>query len=213
MHDLLLAYLKAVLAVFVILSPFSNIPIVVSLTDGMDAARRNHIVNRAHLMALGVCVAFGVAGELIFQFFNITIGAFRIAGGILLFIMSQSMLYGESPRQKISPQDEAEARAKADVAITPLGTPMIAGPGTIATVMSLMDQARGWSEKSLTLAALPAAVFASWVLVRFGAPLTVRLGPMGLRVLTRMMGLILAVIAVQFIINGAHDALPQILRK
>jgi multiple antibiotic resistance protein len=206
-----MVFVKAAVAIFVILSPFSNIPVVVGLTRGMDSRSSNRVVLRAHVTALFIALAFAVAGELIFQFFQITIGAFRIAGGILLFILSLSMLYGETPKSKLSDKDQEEAQGKEDVAITPLGTPMIAGPGTIATIMSVMDQAKGWDQKGITLAAVPVAVAASYLCIRLGAPLTARVGAMGLRVLTRMMGLILAVMAVQFVINGLRDALPQIL--
>ena len=203
--------LKCVIAIFVILNPFGNVPILLSLTQGLSAESRRSVVARSSITALGILLAFALAGQFIFDLFHITIGAFRIAGGILLFVISLSMLYGEHSGTKITPKEQAAAAQKADVAVSPMGTPMMAGPGTIVTVMSLMDQAKHWSDKSLVLLAIPIAIGVGYLILRLGPPLMLRLGEGGLRVMTRMMGLVLAVIAVQFVLNGVHDALPQIL--
>jgi len=209
---LLIFLFQCTMAIFVILNPFGNVPIVLSLTSGLTPAERKSVVLRSSLTALIILLLFALAGQFIFDIFHITIGAFRIAGGILLFIICLSMTRGELPKSKITPQETEEASSKADVAITPLGTPMMAGPGSIATVIGLMDQARNWNYKGMVLLSIPIAVLVGYILLRFGSFLMSKMGPAGLRVVTRMMGLILAVIAVQFVILGIRDALPQILK-
>ena len=214
MHNQLLLHLvECVIAVFVIYEPFGNVPILLSLTGNMSKKARNRVVLRSSLTALIAMLLFAVAGQLIFDFFQITLGAFRIAGGILLFIISLSMLYGERSKSRLTDAEENDASAKDDPTITPLGIPMMAGPGAIATVVGLMDQSRGWEQKSMVLAAIVLVVFAGWIIFRFATGLMHKVGQSGLKILTRLMGLILAVIAVQFVINGLHDALPQILGR
>jgi multiple antibiotic resistance protein len=213
MAALLVFLLKSAIAVFVIYNPFGAIPVLMSVTPNLSPAERSRVIFRASATALGILLVFAVAGQMVFNFFHITIGAFRIAGGILLLIISISMLYGETPKSKITEAEKTEAQTKEDVAITPLGTPMMAGPGTIVTVISLMDQAQPWGEKAMVLLALPITIAVSYLVLVYGAKLVTKIGESGLRVMTRMMGLILAVIAVQFVINGLHDALPQILGK
>ncbi|HPQ70357.1 MAG TPA: MarC family protein [bacterium] len=213
MEHFFLFLLKATIAIFVILNPFGNVPVLFSLTPDLDKTGRRTVITKASLTALFVLLLFAVTGQLVFDFFHITIGAFRIAGGALLFIISISMLWGEMPRTKITEKEKAVALEKETVAVTPMGVPMIAGPGSIVTVISLMDQAANWTERSAVLGAVPLAIVAGYFVLLAGSLLMSRVGEGGLRVMTRMMGLILAVIAVQFMINGLHDALPQILGK
>jgi multiple antibiotic resistance protein len=210
---LALHLVECIVAVFVIYEPFGNVPILLTLTGHMNKAARNSVILRSSITALITMLLFAVSGQLIFEFFQITLGAFRIAGGILLFIISLSMLYGERSKSRLTEAEANDASAKDDPAITPLGIPMMSGPGTIATVIGLMDQSRGWDQKGLVLISIVVVVFAGWIIYRLATALMHKLGPSGLKILTRLMGLILAVIAVQFVINGAHDALPQILAR
>jgi len=206
--------IQCIIAIFVILNPFGNIPLVLSFTSGSDRSRRNHVILRSSITALIILFIFALIGQFLFNLFHITIGAFRIAGGILLFTISLSMLYGERSKAKITSDEVAEATTKEDVAVTPLGIPLMAGPGAIATVISLMDQAHHWwPDKILVLFSIPLAVIVGYYVLRLGSPIMTLVGESGLRVTTRIMGLILAVIAVQFVINGVHDALPQILHR
>lgn len=210
----MLFLLQCCIAIFVILNPFGNIPLVLSFTSGMDAAKRKNVVIRSSITAFVILALFALAGQFLFNLFHITIGAFRIAGGILLFVISLSMLYGERSKAKITQEEVAEAGGKDDIAVTPLGIPLMAGPGAIATVISLMDQAKHWwPEKCLVITAIPLAILVGYYVIRLGSPIMGLVGESGLRVMTRIMGLILAVLAVQFVINGVHDALPQILHK
>ncbi len=206
-------FIQCLVAVFVILDPFGNVPILMSLTPAMDDAGRRRVLIRASVTALVILLGFSITGQFIFHLFDVTIGAFRIAGGLLLFWISLTMLYGEHPRSKITREEKDRAAQTDDVAITPMGVPMMAGPGAIAAVISLMDQAPSTLYKSVVLVAIPLAVLGHYAFVRLGAPMMRVIGENGLRVLTRLMGLILAVMAVQFVLNGLHDALPQILGR
>ncbi|MBZ0271823.1 MarC family protein [bacterium] len=202
---------KCVVPIFVIMDPFGNVPIVLGLTPHMSPAERRAVLRRASLTAFAILFGFAIAGQLILAGFGVTIGAFRIAGGVLLFLVSLSMLYGESsPTKRFHAPQAPESE---DVSVTPIGTPLLAGPATIVSVMSLMDEARGLGEIALVLAAIPIAVGASHALLVLGDRMLARLGRNGMKVLARLMGLVLAVLAVQFIINGARDALPFILSR
>ncbi len=214
MHSKLVLHLvECLIAVFVIYEPFGNVPIVISLTSNMTKKARNSVILRSSLTAVVTMLLFAVCGQLIFDFFQITLGAFRIAGGILLFIISLSMVYGERSKSRMTEDEQTQAGTKEDPAVTPLGIPMMSGPGTIATVIGLMDQSRGWEMKGMVLVAIVIVVFVGWIIFRFSTALMHKIGSGGLNILTRLMGLILAVIAVQFVINGIGDALPQILKR
>jgi multiple antibiotic resistance protein len=120
------------------------------------------------------------------------------------------MLHGERSTQESGPEI-VEGRAKEDVAITPLAMPMLAGPGAISTIMVLAGQARSVPEKAVVHGTIIVTLFISWIVLRVGEQLVLKMGQTGIRVMTRIMGLLLAAIAVQFVLTGARDALKQIL--
>lgn len=208
--ELVLLLIQCLVSIFAILNPFGTVPVLLTLTSDLDESQRKRVVLKASVTALCILLVFAIGGHFVFSLFHITLGAFRIAGGLLLFMISLSMLYGQQPRSKITQKEQEAAAEMEDVAISPLGIPMIAGPGTIATVMSLMDQTPDMASKGVVLIAIPMAVGIGYVILRSGTGLMKLLGPVGLTVMTRIMGLMLAVIAVQFVINGLYDAFPKL---
>ena len=148
---------------------------------------------------------------MIFKLFGITLGAFRIAGGILLFLMALDMLRAQRSRVRVSPEEETEGVEKEDVAIIPLGIPMLAGPGSIAMVIVLMGHARS-SVVHLTIvvACILVAGFLTYLILRAATVVERTLKQTGLNILNRVMGLVLAAVAVQFVVYGIRDVLPQI---
>jgi multiple antibiotic resistance protein len=195
-----------------IINPLSATPMYLALTEGYSAEHRRRTVRSAVLTAFCVLTVFALLGGTIFQVFGITIHAFRIAGGIIFFGIGMDMLQAKRTRGKTTEEEEREGLVKEEIGITPLGIPMITGPGAITTVMVLMTQAG----EVLYVGAIFGAiliVLAITYAVLTAAPRILRLfGQTGLNVMTRIMGLLVTVIAVQYIVDGARPILVDILR-
>jgi multiple antibiotic resistance protein len=203
--------LMAFSAIFFVVDPFAVIPVFLSITQGDAPRKRRNAALKASVAATIALLLFAFAGKLIFQLFSITLGAFQIAGGIILFMLALDMMRAERSRVRTSPEEEEEGAAKDDVAIIPLGIPMLAGPGSIATVTVLMSEARKSPALVAILVTCVVLTGAITFLLLAAAPMLERaLKQTGLNILNRVMGLILAAVAVQFIVNGVRDVLPQI---
>jgi multiple antibiotic resistance protein len=195
-----------------IINPLSAAPMYLALTAGYTAERRVRTLRSAMLTAFAVLAVFAFLGGTIFQLFGITLHAFRIAGGIIFFGIGMDMLQARRSRVKATEEEEAEGREKEDVGITPLGIPMITGPGAITTVMVLMTQAVTPLRVATVFAAVVAVLIICYLVLQ-AAPRIVRFfGQTGLNVMTRIMGLLVTVIAVQFIVDGARPILIEVLR-
>jgi multiple antibiotic resistance protein len=204
--------LVAFSAVFFVVDPFAVIPLFLSVTQGEAPARKRRTALKAALAATITLILFAFAGRLIFNLFSITLGAFQIAGGIILFMLALDMLRAERSRVRTSPEEVSEGVDKDEAAIIPLGIPMLAGPGSIATVTVLMSEA---GRSPLLVAILVGCVILTgaltFVLLAAAPVLERALRQTGLNILNRVMGLILAAVAVQFVVNGAREVLPQIM--
>jgi multiple antibiotic resistance protein len=203
-------YLQFVLVTFTsvlfIVDPIAVVPTYLVITRGQSAAQRRKTAVRACIAATVILVTFSVAGKLIFEMFGITLPAFRIAGGLILWLVAMDMLHGNRSTQEGS-AEIAEGQAKDDVAVTPLAMPMLAGPGAISTVMVLSGEAHTTPQMVAVYASILLTAFVAWITLRVGERLVARMGQTGIRVMTRIMGLLLAAIAVQFVITGVREAL------
>ena len=183
---------------FAIMNPIANTPVFLGLTAGDDSVARRKIAAKALIVAFIIIVIFSVSGKLIFSLFGITLSAFRVMGGILVGLVGYRMLHGgeHSPVQHPSEEDKQKSLdADIEVAITPLAMPILAGPGTIATAMNFAS-AGGISEIIVTLGAFFVLCVISYVLFVSGGRFVRYIGDSGIKVITRMMGLILAVIGI-----------------
>lgn len=199
-------------AVFFVVDPFAVIPMFLAVTAGDTAEKKRKTAFRAAGACTITLLTFALAGSLIFKVFGVTLAAFRIAGGVLLFLMALDMLRAQRSRTRSSPEEEREGVMKEEVAIVPVGIPMLAGPGSIATVIVLMGQAGGsWVRSAIVLASVAATGAATYLLLRSAGVLERALKQTGLNILNRLMGLMLAAMAVQFIILGVKEAVPQVL--
>lgn len=192
-------------SILFIVNPIAVIPTYLVITQKDTAERRARTARRACISAAAILVAFAVAGRQIFSVFGITIDAFRVAGGLILWVVAMDMLHGERRTQE-GQQEITEGATKEDVALAPLAMPMLAGPGAISTIMVLSSQAAGMSEKIAVFVAILVTMAIAWVVLRVGDKVVLRMGETGIRVMTRIMGLLLAAIAMQFVISGASDA-------
>ncbi len=196
-----------------IINPLSAAPMYLALTEGMTGQERRKVLRAAMLTALVVLVVFALLGRTIFGLFGITINAFRIAGGLIFFGIGMDMLQAKRSRGKATPEEESEASGRAQVGITPLGIPMIAGPGAITTVMVLMTQATTPIRVGVVLGAAVLTLLVAWAALSAAPRLLGFFGQTGLNVMTRIMGLLVTVIAVQFVVDGARPILVELIRS
>jgi multiple antibiotic resistance protein len=186
------------------------VPLFLSMTETDSPAHRRRTAVRAALAAGIVLASFGAMGGLIFRVLGISLGAFRIAGGVLLFLLAIDMLRAQRSRQRTSPEEEAEGLDRPDVSIFPLAIPMLAGPGATSTVMVLVSRAEQAWQYIVVFGAIILTAFVSYGLLRGAVPVERRLGRTGMNVLQRVMGLILAATAVQFVVEGISNVMPTI---
>ncbi len=199
----MLFFLKALVVLFTMIDPVGLVPVTVGLTASLSPHERVRVATRATFIAAGVIAAFGVLGRFIFDWLQVTIQAFDIAGGALLFLVAIDMLFGRQSGARETAREQREARTREDVSVFPLAIPMIAGPGTITTIILLVGNAAP-NPVSLLAIVVAAAITLTgcWVAMRLSVSIQARTGTSGILVLSRVLGMLLAAIAVQFILNG-----------
>lgn len=197
--------------VFSIVDPFAAVPVFLALTGTQPRAIQARTALRASATCCAVLVAFGVAGNFIFSFFGITLPAFKIAGGILLFGVGLEMMRARRSDTRGTNEEAIEAETKDDVGVVPMGLPLLSGPGAIATVMVLVGKARDIPQR-ISLFLIIVLVSAICFLTLRSASMVARvLGKTGMNIIGRVMGLILAAVAMQFVLDGVHEAVPYLL--
>lgn len=175
------------------------------MTESHSEERRRATARQAGWTCFFVLTIFAVAGSIIFKIFGITLPAFKIAGGLLLLLMAFEMLEAKRSGTQESTEERIEGQQKDEMGVTPLGIPMLAGPGAISTVMVLMGQSKYWWQAAPVFAAIAITAVSSAVVLAAASRVRVVLGETGIRILMRLMGLVLTAIAVQFVINGLTD--------
>ena len=209
MSELLSRFLLSLSAVFFVVDPLGIVPIFVAMTRNDPPEKVRSMCLRACVVGCSLLLFFALFGGFVFQIFGVSLSAFRVAGGLLLLITALDMLRARPSATKTSPQETEEGVEKDDIALVPLAMPLLAGPGAIATVMVLM------SKGNTTLAALPVLIsiiltfVATYYVLRGAGRVQRVMGQSGVAILERVMGLILAAIAVQFIADGGRDLLRR----
>jgi len=192
----------ALSSIFFLVDPFAAIPAFLVMTADASPTSRRHMAARASWTCFIVLSGFGLMGSWIFRAFGITLPAFEIAGGLILLLIGIDMLQARrSKTQEVAP-DMREGLEKEDVGITPLGIPMLAGPGAISTVMVLLGPSPRIWQAIPVFVAIAVTSFASYLVLAGAERLRRQLGETGIRILMRLMGLLLTAIAVQFFLNG-----------
>jgi multiple antibiotic resistance protein len=185
---------EAFVTILVITDPPGMVPIFLALTGALPARDRHRAAWQAVALALGVIVVFAVAGQTILDYLHIDLPALQGAGGLLLILVALELLTGKA--------DDPDPQATSNIALVPLGTPLLAGPGAIVATMLFVRRADGFAEYSAIGAAILAVMLAVWLTLRFSGFLVRLLRPGGIEVLTRIAGLLLAAIAVQLIADA-----------
>lgn len=201
-QSLLQFTVTAFVMLIVVINPVAVAPVFAAVTNGMAAPERRSVLGRALLIAFGVALFFLLAGRVMLSYLGVTMHAFAVSGGVLLFLIALPMLFGRRSSLQ-SPEGGEGGDAGEDVAIFPMAIPMLAGPGTIATVLVLATQAAGEVRRIAALAATLACIYLiSWPILRASDRLIARMGEGKVGIITRVLGIILAALAVQYVFNG-----------
>lgn len=206
MEKILLHALTVFMGFFAIMNPIANTPIFLSLTNDEDKQTRSAIASTSLIFAFLIVVVFSFAGKVIFDLFGITLPAFRITGGLLVFLIGFHMLQGNLSRVSHPSEKDKQASKEAalSISVSPLAIPILAGPGTITTAMNF--SAGGFVNMGVTIAVFALLCVITYLCFVFGEKLVAFMGASALGAITRMMGLILAVIGTQMVIDGFHVA-------
>lgn len=199
--------LTAFVTLFVIVDPVGTTPLFIALTAGAERAARRRIALQSVAVAFAVLVCFALAGEAVLGFAGISMPAFRIAGGLLLFLTALDMQFERRTerRERRVAEEQASPDPTDDPAVFPLAIPLIAGPGAIAAVILLMGKAEGDVQgQGIVLATMAAVLALQYTLFRVSGTIARALGRTGVLVVTRLMGMLLAALAVQFVLDGVR---------
>ncbi|HXY42205.1 MAG TPA: MarC family protein [Vicinamibacteria bacterium] len=198
--------LRAFLTLFVVVDPIGIAPVFIALAGGRPAAERGRIARKAVAVAGVVLLGFALFGSWLFERLGISMDAFRIAGGVLLFRIAVGMVLAAHERE--TREEQEEARARQDVSVFPLAIPLIAGPGALASMMILVAQAGAEPRRQLVVVAMAALVLLlTWLALRLSALLGRLLHRTGVNVVTRVLGVLLAALAVQYVADGVRGLL------
>ncbi len=209
--DLLSFTLLSLSSVLIIVNPLGATLVYVSLTQSMERPARDMVARDACRSALVILLIVAIAGTWILQLFGITLEAFRIAGGILLFGIGMEMVYAKTSRTKLTATEKYESRETDDVAMMPLAIPMIAGPGAITTTIVLMNEATAITlpAAGIVIASILVSIVITYFMMRHSDNIMKKIGQREYRAINRLMGMLLIAIAVQFVINGIRVAFPM----
>jgi multiple antibiotic resistance protein len=198
--------LLALSSLFVIMDPIAVVPAFIAMTPTDSAATKLRMARLACGVSAGVLILFALLGKYIFKVLGITLPAFQLAGSLLLLRMSLDMLYARPSAARETEEEVAEGTAKDDIAITPLGVPMMAGPGAISTSLILMNQASTDLTKVLSLVfCIVVVCFVCYWIFWLAVQGAHRMSPLALKLVNRLFGLLLAAVAVQFILNALEQ--------
>ena len=197
----------------VVINPVAVAPVFVGLTRGLSAKERDQVLTRAVVVAFCVALFFLVAGRVMLTYLGVSMHAFAVAGGILLFLIAMPMLFGQRSAIQ-SPAGTEHPGGGEDIAIFPIAIPMLAGPGTIATVLVVATQARGDLRRLLAIAIVLASIYViSWPILHASDRVITRIGEGKVAIITRVLGIILAALAVQYVFNGITGYYDWLLQR
>ena len=197
--------LLAASSLFVIVNPIGTVPAFLAMTPTDTIARRIQMAKLACWVMAGVLLVFAVAGTWIFKLFGITLPTFQMAGSVVLLLIALDMLRAQRSQVQETEEEKTAGTAKDDIAITPLAVPMLAGPGAISTAILLHGQANGITQQIALYLCIIGISVISYLILRFSARGTAWLNPIAMKLTTRIMGLLLAAVAFQFMVNALRD--------
>jgi multiple antibiotic resistance protein len=205
MNPLLEYTIFAFSSLFIIVDPLATIPAFISMTPEESVQDRQRMARLACIVMAAVLIVFAAAGKWIFKILTITMPSFQIAASVVLMLVALDMLRAQRSRVHETREETAEGTHKTDIAITPLAVPMLAGPGAISTVIVLQSKAANVFEHGALFGCVVAVSIVSYLILHFAARGARRISPIALRITARIMGLLLAAVAIQFLLNALQD--------
>ncbi|MDQ3077370.1 MAG: MarC family protein [Pseudomonadota bacterium] len=204
-------FTSAFVTLLVIIDPPGCAPIFASLTRGTDPAHRRRMAIRSSIVAWSILIFFALLGEVMLRTLGISLASFRIAGGIMLFMIALDMVFEKRTERREERAKEIEGTPEAeDISVFPMAIPMIAGPGSIASIMLLIGRADGPAEWGIVLAAMTAVILLTLLALLSAGPLMRFIGAKLEAMITRILGVILAALAAQFVIDGLKQSFPNL---
>lgn len=203
-------FISAFVTLFVVIDPPGCAPIYASLTSGASAAQRRAMAIRATLIAGCILIFFAMFGEALLSFLHIDLDSFRIAGGIMLFMIAIDMVFEKRTERREQRAEKVAASDVEDVSVFPMAMPMLAGPGSIASVMLLVAQNNGLDRAFVIFGALLLVLLITLAALLAAGPLMRVIGNKGEAVITRLLGVLLAALAAQFVIDGLKASFPTL---
>jgi len=202
--------LLCITSLFTLINPLGTMPVFMSMTAELSVADRNKTAKKASIVSLITIIAFAFTGQLLFNFFGISVNSFRVVGGVIFFIMGMDMLQARLGQVKI--KDEEVKSYVTDISVTPLAIPMICGPGAITSSIVLMEDANTLTKQIILIISIVLIMFLTYLILYSSSKLIKLLGQTGINVMMRIMGLIVMVIAVEFFFNGLKPIVLDILK-
>ncbi len=194
-----------------IVNPIGAIPTFITLTANRPKASIKGAALKTTIACVVTLVLASVAGDVLLRFFGITLPSFRVGGGILVLLIGIAMLHAEPSATRSQPQETQEALGKDDFTVVPMGIPILAGPGAISTVILYMQQAPGWWARIALMGVIVFTGIVVYICLRMAEPIRHRIGQTGVNIATRLMGLLLTALAVEFITQGLAQIFPGLL--
>lgn len=208
MENLLNFFLLSLTSMFALMNPLNVMPIYISMTNGLTAEKKKYTVKKATFTAFFALMIFSLGGQLIFKFFGISINSFKVAGGCIFFLIGHDMLQARITRTKVDSEDEKDYAD--DISVTPLAIPMICGPGAITNAIVLMSSATNTMAKVVLIIAILIMGILTYIILSQADRISKLLGETGNKVMMRLMGLIIMVIAIEFLFSGLKPILRDI---
>lgn len=203
--------LKIFIALLVLVNPLGAIPIFIGLTPNASLDERNKIALTASKAVAIVMVLFVLIGDGMLKFLNISVGSFQVGGGILMMLIAIAMMNAKSAPTKTTKQEQEEAEFKTNVAVVPLAIPLMTGPGTISTIIIYASTAKNWMHLGQLMIACLLCAATCFAALRAATPISRMLGQTGINIVNRVMGMVLAAVSVEVIVNGLYSLFPKLV--
>ncbi len=203
-------YTRLITALLVILDPFAAVPIFLAFTREYAVVERARAGNVTSGTVAAVLIISALAGETVLSWMGTSLASFRVGGGLVLLLMALSLLRGQPDLVRSTPAEADEAQAKASVAVVPLAIPLLAGPGAISTVIIAMDRSKAEYHWAMVILCIVVVCVVLWVVLRLASQIADLLGTIGLKILNRLFGLILAAIGIEIMANGLKQLFPAL---
>lgn len=204
------ALLKVTIALFAIVNPIGSIPIFISATDGWSRQERARTAKTVAMTVFIVLAVSAFLGDKILDFFGITIPSFQVGGGILLMLIAISMMHGKQSGTRQTPEEAQTLAERNAIAIVPLSIPLLAGPGAISNIIIAAQQNSSFASHLSLVAPIFIIAIIIWLVLRLAVRISLKLGTIGINIVTRLMGLILAAMAVEFVAHGLIGLFPKL---